>query len=153
VLAIDRTGEPRPVLVGVTIDASGGRVIRRVRAPLGRDADRAAVVLARSLLRGPPRGGGRWLKWTLASTSLLAMGAGASLIHLDGRCRERMLGRPCRVVWRTGVVGWAALGTGVALGAASAYLFWRDARPRERRVELALLPRTGGVGVMAGFEF
>jgi hypothetical protein len=159
-LAVDeRAGDDAGrVLIGATIDASSGRVIRRASAPLGAGGARVAA-LARVLAGAPPRVAPkpprRWLKWSLAASSLVGLGAGATLIHLDGRCQQHVVGRPCPVSWQTGPYGWAALGAGLGLGGASAYYFWRDGRgtPARDDVRLSVRPGAGSAIVTLGFDF
>ncbi len=151
-------GDGERVLLGATIDATTGRAIRRARAPL-EAGDEKLVALARVLAgdsrRGAPEPPRRWLKWSLAASSLVAMGAGATLIQLDGHCQKHVAGRPCPITWRTGPYGWAALGVGLGLGGASAYYFWRDGTGPETRgeVRLSVRPATGGANVTLGFDF
>ncbi len=154
-LAIEHTSGAGRVLVGAAIDAGSGRVIRRARAPLSGDAKVAALarLLAGAPLRVAPRQPRRWLKWSLAAASLVGLGAGATLIHLDGRCQQHVVGRPCPVSWQTGPYGWAALGVGLGLGGASAYYFWRDGHGPQTRGEVRLSVRSGGASVTLGFDF
>lgn len=159
-LAIEESAgdDAERVLVGAMIDAATGRVVRRASAPLAAGDARIARI-ARVLAGAPPQATPepprRWLKWWLAASSLVAMGAGATLIHLDGRCQEHVAGRPCPVTLQTGPYGWAALGVGLGLGGASAYYFWREGRHPEARgeVRLSVRPGVGGANVTLGFDF
>ena len=160
-LAIEERASAGRVLIGAAIDAGSGRAIRRASVPLTGGVQvlalaRLARVLAGAPLRVAPRPPRRWLKWSLAASSLVGLGAGATLIHLDGRCQHHVVGRPCPVSWQTGPYGWAALGVGLGLGGASAYYFWRDERGPQTRgeVRLSVRPGTGGgASVTLGFEF
>ncbi|HWM85887.1 MAG TPA: hypothetical protein VNO33_08610 [Kofleriaceae bacterium] len=149
-LAIDRRGS----LQGAVVDATSGRVVHRASAriePGGPGSEELArVLLARPVGESAPSER-RWPKWVLASASLVAIGTGAALIHVDGRCQEPVRGRLCSSTLNTAPLGWTAIATGVALAGTSAYYFWRD-RP-ERGVQVGLVPGGSVIGVAIGGRF
>ena len=187
-LAIDARAVPR-ALVGAVLDTATGRVLRRATASIERGgragsggnggnagdggdgddgddggANTAALALARALIApatdAPTPSGGGWKKWTLAGASLLAVGGGAALVQLDGRCQRPFPGRTCPVSWQTAPYGWAAIGAGAALALASAIIFWRDAQPHPAesraptaRAHVTLAPGPGGLAIAADVIF
>jgi len=75
-----------------------------------------------------------WVKWTTSGAAIAAVGVGVYFLKLDGdgTC-GRVVGN-CPEVYDTDVLGYAAVGAGIALSGLTAYLFVRDPWKTDRRV-------------------
>jgi hypothetical protein len=163
-------------LVGTVVSMSGRRVARQAslsiglatpeaaRAALGRflageeptDELEVAIQDGKTVVRGDSRPSPSPWKWVATTGAVAALATGIVLIQLDGSCRggQPAGGAVCRDLWDTSAAGWTAVGVAGALGITAGYLFWRDARrQREWDMQVAVVPGSGGVRVLAGFEF
>lgn len=91
-------------------------------------------------LHTPVRTWGSW-RWAAAATSGVAIVAGVVLLAKDGdgSCGEEA----CPENYELTLPGVISLGTGVAIGAAAGWMFWRDSRAK--RPAIALVPTADGV--------
>jgi hypothetical protein len=97
--------------------------------------------------RDEPRGArfGSW-KWAAAGGAVAAVGAGVTLLALDGQETDCLAGQPCRSEYDTLAGGLALTAVGVGLGALATWMFIAD-QP------VVVAPRNGGVAVVVVGSF
>jgi hypothetical protein len=96
-----------------------------------------------------PRWGG-W-KWITGGTAVVALGAGAALVAINGSCSSSAKANgPCPQQYQTLGAGLGVLGGGAALAVLTAYLWWAEPADKPARpAKAAFLAPTAG-GVLAG---
>jgi hypothetical protein len=124
--------------VKISEPRQGTVIARRESAGVAREANHGT--------RGP------W-KWIAAGGAIAAIGAGAVLVEMNGRCTADPLPGDtlCQRVYDTRTSGIATMGAGVALGALAGYLFF--AHHAEEQPAAAIVPTSGGAVFTWSREF
>ncbi len=173
IVGIDQS-KGHDVIVGSLISLQTGREIRRASVALDPDPSNDRLqALAHFLAGDPPAAGievqlgakmsaagvaaqhdedhpsGRWggWKWITSVAAVGALGAGTTLLVLDGRCKQMpQPGRPCNDVYANSPGQWIGLGVGAVLAGVSIYLFATQPSRPVRSAYVAPAPNGGVVG-------